>query len=113
MEYIGRFSHKVAISNHRILNITDTEVSFLYKDYRTEGKKKVMTLPEEEFLRRFTLHILPKAFVKIRHFGIFSSRAVNQLHATKCIMLGQPVTKREKPAISGWNNLQVTKKKLA
>ncbi len=102
MEYIGRYSHKVAISNHRILNVTDAEVSFTYKDYREEGKKKVITITGEEFLRRFSLHILPKAFVKIRHFGIFSSRAVNQLHATKCIMLGQPVTKREKPAKKNW-----------
>ena len=102
MEYIGRYSHKVAISNHRIRNITETEVSFSYKDYRTKGKKKVMTLRGKEFLRRFTLHILPKAFVKIRHFGIFYSRTVNQLHATKCIMLGQPVTKREKPAKKNW-----------
>ena len=102
MEYIGRYSHKVAISNHRIRNITGTEVSFSYKDYREQGKKKVMTITGEEFLRRFSLHILPKVFVKIRHFGIFSSRAVNRMHATKCIMLGQPVTKREEPAKKNW-----------
>lgn len=109
MEYIGRYSHKVAISNHRILNITGTEVSFSYKDYREEGKKKVMTITGEEFLRRFSLHILPKAFVKIRHFGIFSSRAVNRLHATKCIMLGQPVTKREKPEKKNWKLICIEK----
>ena len=102
MEYIGRYSHKVAISNHRIRNITGTDVSFSYKDYRIEGKRKVMTLRGEEFLRRFTLHILPKAFVKIRHFGIFSSRSVNLLHTTKCIMLGQLVTQRKKPEKKNW-----------
>ena len=101
MEYIGRYSRKVAISYHRILKVTDTEVSLTYKEYSEEGKKKVMTIPEEEFLRRFSLHILSKAFVKIRHFGIFFSRAVNRLHATKCIMLGQPVTKREKSKKTG------------
>ena len=78
MEYIGRYSHKIAISNHRILDITEKEVSFSYKDYRTEGMKKTMTLNGAEFLRRFALHILPKAFVKIRHFGILSSRQTNR-----------------------------------
>ena len=110
MEYIGRYSHKVAISNRRILKITDTEVTFTYKDYRTEGKKKIMVLKGEEFIRRFALHILPKAFVKIRHFGIFSSRAVNRLHTAKCLLLGQAVTKREKPAKKNWK--QVCKEKL-
>ena len=110
MEYIGRYSHKVAISNHRILNITDTKVSFSYKDYRKEGIKKVMAISGEEFLRRFSLHILPKAFVKIRHFGIFSSREVNRLHETKCILLGQPIIKREKKPKKNWK--QVCKDKL-
>lgn len=110
MEYIGRYSHKIAISNHRILNITDQDVSFSYKDYRAEGKKKIMTLKGEEFLRRFALHILPKAFVKIRHFGILSSRSVNRLHTVKCIMQGQPITKREKKPKKNWK--QVCKDKL-
>ena len=110
MEYIGRYSHKVAISNHRIINITDTKVSFAYKDYRKEGIKKVMAISGEEFLRRFSLHILPKAFVKIRHFGIFSSREVNRLHETKCILLGQPIIKREKKPKKNWK--QVCKDKL-
>ena len=61
-----------------------------------------MTINGEEFLRRFSLHILPKAFVKIRHFGIFSARSVNLLHITKCIMFGHPATKREKPAKKNW-----------
>ena len=102
MEYIGIYSHKIAISNHRILDVTENEVSFSYKDYRTEGKKKAMTLTGAEFLRRFTLHILPKAFVKIRHFGILSSRSVNRLHAAKCIMLGQEVTIRERKPKKNW-----------
>ena len=73
IEYLGRYSHKVAISNHRIKNVTDTEVSFGYKDYRQNGWKKVMTLKHEEFIRRFAQHILPKRFVRIRHYGILSS----------------------------------------
>ncbi len=110
MEYIGRYSHKIAISNHRILNITDKEITFNYKDYRVEGNKKVLTLTGEEFLRRFALHILPKAFVKIRHFGIFSSRSVGKLHVTKCMMKGEPVTSREKAVKKNWK--LVCKEKL-
>ena len=73
IEYLGRYTHKVAISNHRLQNVTESEVSFNYKDYRDDGKTKVMTLSNEEFARRFSMHILPKRFVRIRHYGILSS----------------------------------------
>ena len=73
IEYLGRYTHKIAISNHRLLNITENEVTFSYKDYRQEGVRKVMTLNPSEFVRRFSLHILPKGFVRIRHYGILSS----------------------------------------
>jgi hypothetical protein len=73
IEYLGRYTHKIAISNHRILNVTGNEISFSYKDYRQQGIKKVMILSSTEFIRRFSLHILPKGFVRIRHFGILSS----------------------------------------
>src|SRR5690625_465285 len=73
IEYLGRYSHKVAISNHRIKKVTNTEISFGYKDYRQNGWKKVMTLKYKEFIRRFAQHILPKRFVRIRHYGILSS----------------------------------------
>lgn len=73
IEYLGRYTHKVAISNHRILNVTKNEVSFTYKDYRDECKTKTMTLEDAEFVRRFSMHILPIRFVRIRHYGILSS----------------------------------------
>lgn len=73
VEYLGRYTHKIAISNHRILSIDDHNVTISYKDYRTEGQKKTMTLSHEEFIRRFGLHILPKRFVRIRHYGFLSS----------------------------------------
>ncbi len=73
VEYLGRYTHKIAISNHRILAIDDQTVTISYKDYRTEGQKKTMTLSHEEFVRRFALHILPKRFVRIRHYGFLSS----------------------------------------
>jgi hypothetical protein len=73
VEYLGRYTHKIAISNHRIKAIDDKTVTFDYKDYRIAGVKKQLTLTHEEFIRRFTLHILPKRFVKIRHYGFLSS----------------------------------------
>ena len=73
VEYLGRYTHKVAISNHRILNVTDETVTFSYKDYRQNGLKKAMILSHSEFIRRFAQHILPKRFARIRHFGVLSS----------------------------------------
>lgn len=77
LEYLGRYTHKVAISNHRITNIDKDTVSFTYKDYRKGGKKQEMMLDSIEFIRRFSMHILPKKFVKIRHYGILSSTSKN------------------------------------
>jgi hypothetical protein len=73
IEYLGRYTHKVAISNHRIKEVTDQQVRFEYKDYRKGGEKKEMTLANTEFVRRFSMQILPKRFVRIRHYGILSS----------------------------------------
>ncbi len=73
VEYLGRYTHKIAISNHRISDITNDTVSFSWKDYRHGDKKGTMTLQSMEFIRRFAMHILPKGFVRIRHFGILSS----------------------------------------
>jgi hypothetical protein len=59
LDYVGRYTHRVAISNHRILNIEGGQVSFRYKDYRDGGQQKTMTLSADEFIRRFLLHVLP------------------------------------------------------
>jgi len=75
LEYLGRYTHKIAISNNRILAMEGNEVTFGYKDYRHGGQKKQMTLKAEEFIRRFALHILPRGFVRIRHFGFLSGTA--------------------------------------
>jgi len=70
LEYLGRYTHKVAISNHRIKHIDmDNNVTFEYKDYGDDAKKKPMALQGEEFLRRYEQHILPPRFCKIRHYG--------------------------------------------
>lgn len=73
IEYLGRYTHKIAISNHRIIGIEDASVTFKAKDYRQGGKKHLITLSDKEFIRRFSLHILPKGFTRIRHYGILSS----------------------------------------
>ena len=73
VEYTSRYTHKVAISNQRITQVDQTGVDFAYKDYRSGGQTKQMTLTNEEFVRRFAQHILPLRFVRIRHYGILSS----------------------------------------
>ena len=73
VEYLGRYTHKIAISNNRIISIDAQNVTFAYKDYKQNGIKKQMTLTHGEFIRRFAMHILPKRFVKIRHYGFLSS----------------------------------------
>ena len=74
IEYIGRYSFRVAISNERIKNINDENITFEYKDYKDHSKIKEMTITAEEFIRRFLLHILPSHFTKIKHYGLLSNR---------------------------------------
>ncbi len=74
IEYIGRYSFRVAISNDRIKDISKGKVTFEYKDYKDNSKIKTMTITAEEFIRRFLMHVLPKRFTKIRHYGILSNR---------------------------------------
>jgi hypothetical protein len=74
LHYLARYTHRVAISNHRLVNVTDDTVSFRWKDYRHGSRVRTLTLDSEEFLRRFLLHVLPKRFVRIRYFGFLASR---------------------------------------
>jgi len=75
VRYLGQYTHRVAITNQRIIDINDETVTFMHKDYRDGAKQKPVTLEGTEFLRRFCQHILPHRFVKIRRYGIYSSRA--------------------------------------
>jgi len=75
--YLGNYTHRIAISNHRIVDVADGKVTFCVKDYADGCKVKLMTLDAVEFLRRFLLHVLPKGFVRIRHFGLCASANVN------------------------------------
>jgi hypothetical protein len=79
VEYLGRYSHKIAISNHRLKSIADGSIIFSYKDYKDGSKTKMMTLEADEFLRRFCMHILPPRFMKIRHYGFLSNRGKQKL----------------------------------
>ena len=74
LNYLARYTHRVAISNHRLVAFRNGRVSFRWRDYAHDGKKKIMTVSAHEFLRRFLLHVLPKGLVRIRHFGIFANR---------------------------------------
>jgi len=75
LKYLARYTHRVAISNARLLSMEDGRVAFAYKDYADGNKSKVMTLEATEFIRRFLLHILPRSFVRIRQFGFLANRA--------------------------------------
>jgi len=74
IEYLGRYTHRVAISNNRIVGIDGNSVTIKYKDYKENSKEKLMTLSGIEFIRRFLMHVLPKGFVKLRHYGILGNR---------------------------------------
>ena len=73
LAYLGRYTHRVAIANSRLVSVTDTAVTFRWKDYRHHGKAKVMTLAADEFIRRFLLHTLPDGFHRIRHYGFLAN----------------------------------------
>ncbi len=74
LEYLGRYTHRIAISNHRIVKLEDDTVSFRWRDYADNNKSKIMTVEAFEFIRRFLLHVLPDRFVKIRHYGLLGNR---------------------------------------
>lgn len=74
VEYLGRYTHRVAISNTRILSIDNGTVTFKWRDYKDKNKYKVMTISADEFIRRFLIHILPSGFMKIRHYGLLGNR---------------------------------------
>jgi hypothetical protein len=74
LKYLARYTHRVAIANQRLVALQDGHVSFRWKDYRHASQPAVMTLQATEFIRRFLLHVLPRGFVKIRHFGFLANR---------------------------------------
>jgi hypothetical protein len=95
VDYLSRYTHRIAISNSRIVGITEKTVSFRYTDYR-DGKKKVMTLSGVEFLRRFLQHVLPKGFMRIRHYGYLANACRKKMLILIRCALGVPQKYAEK-----------------
>jgi hypothetical protein len=90
LDYVGRYTHRVAISNNRLLDIAEGKVKFRYKDYRHEAQQKTMTLEAEEFIRRFLLHVLPEGFQRIRYYGFLANRYREQKLARCRELLAMP-----------------------
>ena len=92
LHYLARYTHRVAISNHRLIGMEDGKVTFRWKDYAHGGKKRKMTLAAEEFIRRFLLHVLPKGLVRIRHYGWMANRCRGERAALCRALLGAEPT---------------------
>ena len=105
LRYLGRYTHRVAISNHRLIAFDGERVSFQWKDYADGSAQKVMTLAATEFLRRFFLHVLPKGFVRIRHFGFlanrFRTRALAECRTLLAVSL--PIAAADRKETATWH----------
>jgi Putative transposase/Transposase zinc-binding domain len=97
LDYLGRYTHRVAISNNRLLDLQDGQVTFSYKDYKHEQQQKVMTLCADEFLRRFLLHVLPDGFQRIRYYGLLGNRyrAENLARCRELLAVPVPIPQPE------------------
>jgi len=90
LEYVGRYTHRVAISNNRVLDIEDGQVRFQWKDYRRDAEQKTMTLSADEFIRRFLIHVLPSGFQRIRYYGLLGNRYRRDKLARCRELIGMP-----------------------
>ena len=90
LRYLGRYTHRIAISNERLLAHRDGEVTFSYKDRKDAGRRKEMTLPGAEFTRRFLLHVVPRRFVRVRHYGVLANGVKARRLARARSLLGTP-----------------------
>ena len=101
LAYLSRYTHRIAISNRRLISTDERGVTFKWKDYRIEGpaRYKTMTLPTHEFIRRFLIHVLPRGFHRIRHYGLFANgnRTGNIAHARKLLAVPSR-TKQPEPS---------------
>jgi hypothetical protein len=95
LKYLARYVQRVAISNSRLLRVSDQKVTFSYKDYRQQGRRREMTLSLEEFVRRFVQHVLPTGFVRIRHYGLLANRGrAEKLRLCRRLLLVEPARAR-------------------
>jgi hypothetical protein len=104
INYLGNYTHRVALSNQRIIDHADGKVTFSYKDYKSAGLRKNMTMDQDEFIRRFLQHVLPSGFSKIRYFGFMALRHL-QANIEQCIELLDKVTLL--PELVGLNAYEV------
>jgi Putative transposase/Transposase zinc-binding domain len=95
IDYLGRYTHRIAISNHRLIKLEDDRVTFRWRDYADDNKTKIMTLDADEFIRRFLLHVLPDRFVKVRHYGILANRCRRQKIERARELLGAETAERK------------------
>jgi hypothetical protein len=101
LKYLARYTHRVAISNSRLVSLENGHVTFHWKDYADQNRAKTMTLDTDEFMRRFLLHVLPRGFVRIRQFGFLANRVRKQkLELCRCLLNAQSVTNPGTPAAS-------------
>jgi hypothetical protein len=109
LAYLSRYTHRVAISNSRLTAVTNTSVTFKWKDYRARGRErsKVMTLVVDEFIRRFLTHVLPDGFHRIRHYGLFANggRAENIARARQ--LLNVPAPHNQPSNADGTGNVEL------
>ena len=98
LEYLGRYTHRVAISNHRIQSVADRKVTFLYRGRKGDTSRRSMTLHAGEFIRRFLLHVLPAWFQRVRHFGLLANRW-KKLQLQRCFQLLHVAPARSEPAL--------------
>ncbi len=99
--YLGRYSHRVAISNQRLIEVDDDQVSFAWRDYADGNRNIIMSLEIDEFIRRFLLHVLPNGFVRIRHYGLLASGQI-QTKWVRCLTLLTGENKQSKQREKTW-----------
>ena len=97
LDYLGRYTHRVAISNYRLLSMDDGKVSFHWRDRSDGNRRKTASIPASKFIRRFLYHVLPKGFMRIRHYGFLANRAKKQALARCCEQLDAPQPEEEPP----------------
>jgi Putative transposase/Transposase zinc-binding domain len=101
LKYLARYTHRAAISNHRLVSLADGQVTFRWKDYAHGGRRSTMTLDAVEFVRRFLTHVLPVGFVRVRHYGLLANRYRREKLARCRELLGMTVTPPAEPAPAG------------
>jgi hypothetical protein len=110
LAYLARYTHRVAISNSRLIALDERGVSFRYKDYRRNGQARyrTMTLSADEFIRRFLLHVLPKGFHRIRHYGLLASAGCKANIARARELMATPMPRVDLPAAHDTADLHTT-----